>query len=125
MDTLQVMETTLTWVDEAEVPSGRKGKSGRRETGVWAGVMAQLRENPGKWAVISESLDSAKVTGLRYRFPDIEFRGAVVARGKGITTQTKVWACYHGEAEVEEEPTITLMLTPTQAYEVMRTMARK
>lgn len=119
------METTLTWVDEAEVPSGRKGKSGRRETGVWAGVMAQLRENPGKWAVISESLDSAKVTALRYRFPDIEFRGAVVARGKGITTQTKVWARYPDQPESETEPFITITMTAKQAREIIGRFAGK
>lgn len=108
------MEATLTWVNEEEVPQARKG-GGARDIGVWADIAAQLRANPGKWAVISESLDSAKATALRYRFPDIEFRGKVVSRvtpdGKKMVHQ-KVWACYHDQSEpVVDEPKISVNLT--------------
>lgn len=112
------MEAKLTWVtNEEEVPKGRKG-GGAREVGIWAEMIAELRANPNKWAVIAESLDSAKVTALRYRFPDIDFRGKVVSRvtpeGKKMIHQ-KVWACYHEQSEpVVDEPKISVSLTVSQ-----------
>jgi hypothetical protein len=89
----------LCWVDESEVPKGRSGY-GVRDTGPWADVMRELRANPNKWAVIADGdIDSSKVTSLRYRFPDIDFRCSVVSRTGG--KPVKVWACYHGAAETE------------------------
>lgn len=118
------MEAILTWVEEEEVPKARKGK-GARETGLWAKIMAELRANPGKWAVICESLDAAKLTALRYRFPDIDFRGAIVARGKGITTQTKVWACYHEkDGAQDEDAPVQIALTVTQIQDLVGRLVR-
>lgn len=126
MDTLQVMETTLTWVEEIEVPKARQG-GGPRDIGPWADIVNELRTNPNKWAVIAESLDSGKVTALRYRFPDIDFRGKVVSRvtpdGKKMVHQ-KVWACYHEAPKAEEEPTVTVMLTASQVFEMIKSWGK-
>lgn len=90
---------SLNWVDESEVPKARAG-NGPRETGPWAEVVNQLRANPNKWAVVADGdIDAAKVTGLRYRFPDIDFRVKVLSRSGG--KPVKVWACHHGATETE------------------------
>lgn len=87
-------EQKLNWVDESEVPKERAG-NGPRDTGPWGEVIRELRANPNQWAVIADgNIDAAKVTGLRYRFPDIDFRVKVLSRTGG--KPVKVWACYHG-----------------------------
>ena len=121
------METEMKWVDESEVPKARQG-GGPRDVGPWAEIVNQLRANPNKWAVISESLDSGKVTALRYRFTDIEFRAQVVSRvtptGKKMIHQ-KVWACCLQDRPEVVEPTIPVMLTLSQVKDIIGSWAKK
>lgn len=106
------MEGTMKieWVREDEVPAARTGH-GPRDIGQWSEMAKTLRANPGKWALVSESLGSSRITYLRHRFPDIEFRTQLLTRSGD--KPSRVWACANGGHD-KPDPTVQVSLTLSQ-----------
>lgn len=55
-------------------PPPRERDGGNQPGSYYPGVIAELRARPGQWALIREGVTAAVASGLRKRFPDVEFR---------------------------------------------------
>ena len=80
--------SALVWQDPPNPTKGRRARILTPE------ILAELRANPGQWALVSEDVANITATRWRKEFPDLEIstrsrgqraRSAVYARARVVT----------------------------------------